>query len=70
MGRGGGTMDNDTLFNTFKTAIMEEHKAYEFYLKAAGATTNEEAKKLFEGFAAEELSHVRSLEELYKSLRK
>ncbi len=63
-------MDNDTLFNTFKMAIMEEHKAYEFYLKAAGATTNAEAKKLFEGFAAEELAHEHNLEELYKRLRK
>jgi len=63
-------MDNNTLFNTFKTAIMEEHKAYEFYLKAASSTTNEEAKKLFEGFAAEEMRHVHALEELYKNLKK
>lgn len=62
-------MDNDTLFDIFKKAILDEHKAYEFYLKAASATTNGEAKKLFEGFAAQELKHERALEELYKTLR-
>ena len=63
-------MDNDTLFNIFKKAIVDEHNAYEFYSKAASTTANEEAKKLFERFAAQELKHERDLEELYKTLRK
>ncbi|OGW33661.1 MAG: hypothetical protein A2X58_12925 [Nitrospirae bacterium GWC2_56_14] len=62
-------MDNDTLFDIFKIAIINEHNAYEFYLKAAKDTTNEEAKKLFEQFAATELKHERSLEDFYKSLK-
>ena len=62
-------MDDDALFNIIKKAIMDEHKAYEFYLKAASATTNIEAKKFFEGFAAQELKHEGDLEELYKKLR-
>jgi rubrerythrin len=63
-------MDNDTLFEVFKTAILNEHDAYEFYLKAAGGTDNPEAKKLFEQFAASELKHEHGLEELYKSMKK
>lgn len=62
-------MDNDILFNIFKTAIMNEHKSYEFYLKAASSTTNGEVKRRFESFAAEELRHENDLEELYKTLR-
>jgi rubrerythrin len=62
-------MDNETLFQVFKTAIMNEHNAYEFYLKAARDTDNTEAKKLFEEFASAELKHERDLEELYKSLK-
>lgn len=62
-------MDNDTLFNIFKTAIMDEHKSYEFYLKAASTATNVEAKKLFEDFAAQELKHEHDLEKLYRTLR-
>jgi len=62
-------MDNDTLFDVFKIAIINEHNAYEFYLKAAKDTTNVEAKKLFEQFAATELKHERSLEDFYKSLK-
>lgn len=63
-------MDNDTLFDIFKTAIINEHNAYEFYLKAAKGTGNMEAKKLFESFAATELGHRGQLEELYKTLKK
>lgn len=63
-------MDNDTLLKIFKKAIVDEYNAYEFYLKAASTTTNEEAKKLFERFAAQELNHERDLKELYKTLRK
>ena len=62
-------MDNDTLFDIFKTAIINEHKAYEFYLKAARDTDNMEAKKLFEQFASVELKHEHDLENLYKSLK-
>lgn len=62
-------MDKETLFEVFKTAIINEHNAYEFYLKAARDTDNEEAKKLFEHFASMELKHEHDLEELYKSLR-
>jgi len=62
-------MDNDTLFEIFKTAILNEHNAYEFYLKAAKETGNSEAKKLFEKFAAQELRHEHDLEDLYKSLK-
>jgi len=62
-------MDNDSLFDIFKTAIMNEHQAYEFYVKAAKTAANEEAKKLFEAFAAEELKHEHKLEDLYKTLR-
>jgi rubrerythrin len=62
-------MDNDTLFEVFKTAIMNEHNAYEFYLKAARDTNNMDAKKLFEQFASAERKHERDLEELYKSLK-
>ena len=62
-------MDNDTLFEIFKVAIINEHNAYEFYLKAARDTTNAEAKKLFEQFAAAEKKHKRELEDLYKSLK-
>ena len=63
-------MDNDTLFEIFKKAIVNEHNAYEFYLKAAKETGNPEAKKLFENFAATELAHRTGLEELYKTLKK
>ena len=63
-------MDNDTLFDIFKTAIMNEQAAYEFYQKAAKGTGNMEAKKLFENFAATELGHRSQLEELYKTLKK
>ena len=63
-------MDNDTLFEVFKTAILNEHNAYEFYLKAAKDSVNVEAKKLFENFAATELNHRTELEELYKKLKK
>ena len=63
-------MDNDTLFDIFKLAIVNEHEAYEFYRKAAADTSNAEAKALFERFAATELSHKTGLEELYKQLRK
>ena len=63
-------MDNDTLFEIFKTAIINEHNAYEFYLKAARDTANVEAKKLFEQFASTELKHEHDLEEIYKSLKK
>jgi rubrerythrin len=62
-------MDNDTLFEVFKTAIVNEHNAYEFYLKAAKDATNLEAKKVFEEFAATELGHRTDLEELYKTLK-
>jgi rubrerythrin len=62
-------MDNNTLFEIFKTAIISEHKSYEFYLKAAKETDNAEAKKLFEQFASVELKHEHGLEELYKSLK-
>jgi rubrerythrin len=63
-------MDNDTLFEVFKAAIINEHNAYEFYLKAAEGSINVEAKKLFENFAATELGHRTQLEELYKALKK
>jgi len=63
-------MDNDALFEIFKTAIINEHNAYEFYLKAAKDAANIEAKNLFENFAATELSHRTKLEELYKTLKK
>lgn len=63
-------MDNETLFDVFKTAIINEHNAYEFYRKAAASAVNEEAKKLFENFAATELGHRTKLEDLYKSLKK
>jgi rubrerythrin len=63
-------MDNDTLFDIFKVAIMNEHEAYEFYRKAAAGTANMEAKKLFEDFATTELGHRAQLEELYKTLKK
>ncbi len=63
-------MDNETLFEVFKTAIINEHNAYEFYLKAAKGASNIEAKKLFENFAATELGHRTQLEELYKNLKK
>ncbi len=63
-------MDNDTLFEVFKVAIINEHNAYEFYLKAAKDTANIEAKRLFEKFAAMELSHRTELEERYKTLKK
>ena len=63
-------MDNDTLFEVFKSAIINEHNAYEFYLKAAAGASNIEAKKLFENFAATELGHRTKLEELYKTLKK
>ncbi len=63
-------MDNETLFEVFKAAIINEHNAYEFYLKAAKNSANTEAKKLFEDFAATELGHRTQLEELYKSLKK
>jgi rubrerythrin len=49
---------------------MNEHNAYEFYLKAARDTDNAEAKKLFEQFASAELKHEHGLEELYKSLKR
>lgn len=62
-------MDNETLFEVFKTAIVSEHNAYEFYLKAAKETAQVEAKKLFEQFATVELKHEHDLEELYKTLR-
>jgi rubrerythrin len=62
-------MDSETLFEVFKTAIMNEHNAYEFYLKAARNTDNVEAKKLFEQFASAELKHEHDLEDLYKSLK-
>jgi len=61
-------MDDDTLFDIIKKLIMKEHEAYEFYLKAASATTNRETKKLLEDFAAQELKHEHELEELYKKL--
>lgn len=63
-------MDNDTLFEVFKKAIVNEHNAYEFYLKAAKDSVNAEAKKLFENFATTELGHRTQLEELYKTLKK
>ncbi|HLE40800.1 MAG TPA: ferritin family protein [Nitrospirota bacterium] len=63
-------MDNETLFEVFKAAIVNEHNAYEFYLKAAKDSSNIEAKKLFENFAATELGHRTQLEELYKTLKK
>jgi rubrerythrin len=63
-------MDNQTLFEIFKTAIMNEHNAYEFYLKAARDTDNANAKKLFNQFASAELKHEHELEDLYKSLKK
>jgi rubrerythrin len=63
-------MDNETLFEVFKAAILNEHNAYEFYLKAAKDSSNIEAKKLFENFAATELGHRTQLEELYKTLKK
>jgi rubrerythrin len=66
----GGNMGNDDLFDIFKTAILNEHKSYEFYTQSARDTTNMEAKKLFEDFAATELKHERALEDLYKSLKK
>ena len=62
-------MDNTTLFDVFKSAILNEHKSYEFYLKAARETDNAEAKKLFEHFAEVELKHEHSLEQLYKSMK-
>ncbi len=64
-------MDNDTLFEVFKAAIVNEHDAYEFYQKAAkNYANNVEARMLFEKFAAVELRHKQDLEELYKSLKK
>jgi rubrerythrin len=63
-------MDNETLFEVFKAAIINEHNAYEFYLKAAENSHNIEAKRLFENFAATELGHRDQLEELYKALKK
>jgi rubrerythrin len=63
-------MDNETLFEVFKTAIINEHNAHEFYLKAAKETRNAEARKLFENFAATELGHRTQLEELYEALKK
>jgi rubrerythrin len=63
-------MDNETLFEVFKKAILNEHNAYEFYLKAAKETGNPEARRLFENFAATELGHRTELEELYKNLKK
>jgi rubrerythrin len=64
------TLDNDALFDVFKTAIMSEHESYNFYLKAAETTSNAEAKRLFEQFAAVELKHERELEALYRTLKK
>ncbi len=63
-------MDNDTLFDIFKIAIVNEYEAYEFYRKAAEGAVNIEAKKLFENFAATELGHKASLEKLYETLKK
>jgi len=62
-------MDNDTLFEVFKTAMVNEHNAYEFYLKAAKDAVNVEAKNIFEKFAATELGHRTELEKLYKTLK-
>ena len=62
-------MDRDTLFEVFKKAIVAEHEACEFYTRAAAETSNGEAKKLFESFAATERNHKSTLEELYKSLK-
>lgn len=63
-------MDNETLYEVFRTAILNEHEAYEFYLNAANSTANVEAKELFRKFAAVELKHEQDLEELYKQLKK
>jgi rubrerythrin len=63
-------MDNDALFDIFKTAIYSEHEAYEFYRKVAAEATNLEAKSLFEKLAAIEKGHQAALEELYKTLKK
>jgi rubrerythrin len=63
-------MDNDTLFDVFKKAIVHEFEAHEFYKKAAANTQNAEAKALFEQFAMTELNHKRALEDLYASLKR
>jgi len=62
-------MDIETLFNTFKIAIDNEHEAYEFYQNAAANTSNIDAKKLFEEFAQVELQHEKRLKEKYAELR-
>ena len=49
-----------------KLAIKGEKDSIDFYRKAASATTNERAKKVFELLANEEVGHLKSFFEHYK----
>ncbi|HOP41729.1 MAG TPA: ferritin family protein [Geobacteraceae bacterium] len=55
-----------TLQEALKLAIKAEKDSMDFYLKAASASTNDRAKKVFSLLAGEEEEHLRSFFTHYK----
>lgn len=49
-----------------KDCILHEKEGMDFYLKAAKSVESQSARKAFEVLAQEEISHIRSLYEVYE----
>lgn len=65
---GADTLEGAGLQDTLISAIKREQQAVEFYSKMTGIMRDEEAKRLCEGLAHEELKHKLRLELLYDDL--
>lgn len=48
-----------------KMAIKHEEKSYQMYKRVAQEATDKETKKIFEFLAAEEVKHMKMLEDEY-----
>ncbi|OYT44995.1 rubrerythrin [Thermoplasmatales archaeon ex4484_6] len=51
-----------SIYDLFDFAIEKEQEAHDFYMDLAGKMDNPSMKRVFEGFAREELGHKKKLE--------
>jgi len=61
-------MDKESLVQIIQRAVQTEKDGNLFYSRAAGATRDPKAKKMFELLARDELYHVKIIEDLYRDL--
>jgi rubrerythrin len=62
------TGEQDKTLNALKTSIQMEIDGKEFYIKSAGASTNDLGKQLLKRLASEEDIHRKVFEKIYKHI--